>query len=485
MENKVKEIVSSKSLNQIIKELWSWNSLTFYKKNWLITRYADFVDLNIIHYKDWFEQQSKFTEYGIDYDFNKSFFENFEILMKKMPWPNVYHYSMENENADYADILRMSKNVYLSKVVIQDCSNVLYSYVVKENSHNVFNSVFVIWNNDNIYWSFWVFNSFNVFYSKYIVNSSDIWFSTNLIGCKECIFCDWLENASYCINNVQYSKEEYEKKKQEILSQKEKFEDWYNNLNAKWKNFGSQNVDWEFVVNSQDVQQWYFGYNIKNWNKFFFIGGTNGDEDFEWLMFAWSPYLREAYNSSMFWDTEKVYFSWLVGTGYDIWYSMYVHNIKYCFGCIGLMDKEFCILNKQYTKEEYFEMKKKILNQMDKEWTLWKYFPASLNLFYFNETWADILWNFDKQEIISEWYKWNEEWIKVDIPANVKLVNIKDVDIVNFDENVLKVVYSDDKWNYWRIMPLEYKFLKKYWLPLPRIHWLDRFYVHLKNIRVK
>ncbi|MEI6774389.1 MAG: hypothetical protein WCL18_06480 [bacterium] len=44
-----------------------------------------------------------------------------------------------------------------------------------------------------------------------------------------------------------------------------------------------------------------------------------------------------------------------------------MEQCSYCLGCIGLKNKEFCILNKQYTKEEWFEMANKIFEQMDKD----------------------------------------------------------------------------------------------------------------------
>lgn len=30
-------------------------------------------------------------------------------------------------------------------------------------------------------------------------------------------------------------------------------------------------------------------------------------------------------------------------------------NCEFCVGCVGLVDAEFCILNKQYSREEYFD----------------------------------------------------------------------------------------------------------------------------------
>jgi hypothetical protein len=51
-----------------------------------------------------------------------------------------------------------------------------------------------------------------------------------------------------------------------------------------------------------------------------------------------------------------------------------------------------------------------------------------------------------------------------------------------FDENgkwtinkdILKKVIVDESGNMWRVVNMEYEFLLKYGLPLPRKHWLER-----------
>ena len=37
----------------------------------------------------------------------------------------------------------------------------------------------------------------------------------------------------------------------------------------------------------------------------------------------------------------------------------------HCFGCVGFKHKQYCILNKQYTKEEYEKLVQKIIKQMN------------------------------------------------------------------------------------------------------------------------
>jgi hypothetical protein len=44
----------------------------------------------------------------------------------------------------------------------------------------------------------------------------------------------------------------------------------------------------------------------------------------------------------------------------------------------------------------------------------------------------------------------------------------------HIDESILKKVIIDESWNAWRIVNMEYSFLVKHGLPLPRKHWLER-----------
>ena len=156
---------------------------------------------------------------------------------------------------------------------------------------------------------------------------------------------------------------------------------------------------------------------------------------------------------------------------------------------------------------------------MEKSWTLWKFFPASMNPFYSNDTFAFLVDDtFTKEEVTKEWYLRRDDEIKVDIPQDAEVVlschpdldhsgegskrasldssipqndkaGIKTLsDFEWFDASVnrqinpeiLKKVIKDEKGNYYRIVPMELDFLQKYWLPLPQLHRLERIKLGFK-----
>ena len=64
-------------------------------------------------------------------------------------------------------------------------------------------------------------------------------------------------------------------------------------------------------------------------------------------------------------NISRIYFStqcWMGAS--DLYYCNTCPGARNCFGCVGLYKKQYCIFNKQYTKEDYFILVEKIKKQM-------------------------------------------------------------------------------------------------------------------------
>jgi hypothetical protein len=472
-----------------LKEIASWYPLWFYRrKDNQISKFSDKnkVFLNVIKSSEFSIIRDNLLFYGRKYTWD--LYIDLLNILKVIPieWMKQFEWSI---NSEYSDIA-MWKNIYLTSVWLFS-ENIAYSLNVKNWCFNIFNSV-MVWNNSqNVYFSNSVIKSLNIFYSKVIYDSNNIWFSFNLIWCSECILCTDLKNKSYCINNIEYSKEIYYKKKSEILKPVfyEKFISDLNsriNLSPEILNFRS-----EWIIN------WFMNYDVKNSRNSVFAWWWSITESVFDVVSVWMEKTSDFYWVMWWWfDSENIYCSVEIVKSTNIYYSYLLENCFFCLWCIWLKNKSFCILNKQYTKEEWYDMVDKIFSQMEKDGTLWEFFPWSLNPFYFNDTKAYLIGNsyFTKEKVEKEWYMWREEVIKVDIPEWAEVVyvnNINDVrnekfrsleDYQGFDSNwnwfinpeILKKVIQDESWNVYRIVQMEYDFLVKYWLPLPENHWLDR-----------
>ena len=60
----------------------------------------------------WYSDKWDERDYGMEYDFQKPFFEQLKDLFQKVPRPNIFHRNIVN--GEYANIIGDSKNIYLS-----------------------------------------------------------------------------------------------------------------------------------------------------------------------------------------------------------------------------------------------------------------------------------------------------------------------------------------------------------------------------------
>ncbi|MEK7517672.1 MAG: hypothetical protein AAB583_03925 [Patescibacteria group bacterium] len=173
-----------------------------------------------------------------------------------------------------------------------------------------------------------------------------------------------LTHKKYCIFNKQYTKEEYERKikelkmenPEEILRQMMELKKKIphpasiqnNNENCPYGDhiYNSKNCYWGFdayyMVDS--------GYN--------FLSGL-AKKSWDTLLAGGGDMKKLVSNTELAYEivnTENVYnCTYLVNsTGCtNCSYSSYLRNCSDCFGCVGLSNKKYCILNNQLTKEEY------------------------------------------------------------------------------------------------------------------------------------
>ena len=156
-------------------------------------------------------------------------------------------------------------------------------------------------------------------------------------------------------------------------------------------------------------------------------------------------------------------------------YCMNLFSCSDCFGCVGLKKKQYCILNKQYTKEEYFEMVEKIKKHMDEmpyidaKGNIYKYgefFPIEFSPFGYNNTIAVQHFSMIKEEAIKNGYPW------IEVPHGEYIITKKaselpdSINDIN-DEILREVIECENCKNAYCILENELIFYKKEKLPLP------------------
>lgn len=154
----------------------------------------------------------------------------------------------------------------------------------------------------------------------------------------------------------------------------------------------------------------------------------------------------------------------------NVYYSYLLDSCSYCFGCIGLKNKQFCVFNEQYEKEAWFAKVDELFTDMEHQGDLGKTFPATMSPFYFNDTVAYLIDpTFTKEEVTAAGYLRRDAPVQVDIPAEAELISVDELekyeryqdDTRYIDPAILTKIIHDDEGNVYRIVKMEYEFLMK------------------------
>ena len=92
----------------------------------------------------------------------------------------------------------------------------------------------------------------------------------------------------------------------------------------------------------------------------------------------------------------------------NVEYSELLESCENCFGCIGLYKKSFCILNKQYTEEEYYQLLDTLKTTMLTQNEYGEFFPYSSFPIAYNASHAAVLSPQSPEEITRLGGRWYE-----------------------------------------------------------------------------
>lgn len=433
--------------------------------------------------KCWFSDKWDPLEFALDYDPNKKFFDQLKELFLKTPHlGKIIDYATVIDSP-YTNHIGSAKNCTL--VFNSDfCENVLYSSVIVHSKDSM--DSYMVDRLELCYEVVDVEKSSKCFFCKSVYSCIDTIFSRDCVGCINCFACCNLRNKSYCAFNRQYTKEEYEK----LL--KTYNLDTYSGVKKAIRDseefFLIQPKRCLYTQNNLNVigDHVFHSKNSKYcWSGQFF-------EDCVYCQFCTLPSMKGCYDVCEWGNNaENCIDSITVGEGatgikysFSVWSN--VRDVEYsltcegamsdCFGCVSLRKKQYCILNKQYTKEEYFKLREQIIKSMNEDpyvdiagrvWKYGEFIPYDLSLYDYNECFAYQFFPLNKEEVIEKGFTWR------DIPKSNYETTISSSDlpdsIKNIPDSILKeVVKCAECEMAYKILLEELNLLRRFSLPLPR-----------------
>ncbi len=438
-------------------------------------------------------------DYGRDYDFSRPFFEQYAELIQRTPWPALIN--INPTNSEYCNYTGYNKNCYLvfGGDYNENCAYASFNMHTRDSM-----DLYFVEKCELCYELSDSQDCYRVLYSQYAVNCSDSMFLYTCNNCTDCLGCVNIKNKQYCILNQQYTKIDYDQKLNELNpgnrqardAVREQFEKLkltqphqYSSITYTEGSTGNNLSHVKDCINCFEV---YAGAeNCKN----LFLAGWNLKDSRNSSTAGFDSEL--IYDSlGVFEGCSKIRHSYFIGGCSDIWYSIMCRSSNNLLGCFGLKHKSYCILNKQYSQEEYNQLVPKIIEHMNtmpyhtKDGYVYQfgdYFPTELSPFAYNETSAQEYFPLTLEKAILKGYPWKET------ESNERTITIAGkalpASIQDIEDDILRSIIGCDHagacmeqcTKAFKLVPRELEFYRSLNLPIPSLCPNCRHYQRMKR----
>lgn len=409
--------------------------------------------------------------YGFPYSERRGFFEQFKGLLDTVPQPATTRDPM-SVNSEYTAAGIQLKNCYYVFGGLHP-ENVLYANWPVSTKDSI--DILVSWECERCYEVVEADHCFAcqfIYFSKHCMESRFLYDCQN---CDHCFGCINLRNKKYYFFNQPLTKEEYEEKIREIdLGDREVLEHWKDRFLASLKgspkritfNTRTTNSTGSLLEDCDDCQHCFF---IKGGKHNRYAEVNLASKDCMDMLLGTSP--SRCYESVTPYDGSDLRFvSNLRGECIELEYSINVKNCSYCFGCICLENKKYCIFNTQYPEEEYWPTVDRIKTRMLEQKEYGEFFPTRFSMFPYNASLAQISSPYRKEEAEKRQLWWSEpelsEFPGEVFPKEKVPKRIEDVP----DSLVNAALRCEVTGKPFRITKTEFAFYRKEHLPIPTIH---------------
>ena len=432
----------------------------------------------------WHSDKHDASNYGREVDFSRPFFEQIEELKKEIPCLAL-NAQGTCINSDYIHYAGSCKNCYLL-MHADFCEDCYYGYGFK-------NTVFCVDGFYNLHCEFCYecidcHKCYGLKYSQDCANCHSSQFLKDCVGCKNCFLCVGLREKEYCFENKQLTREEYEQKMKEFdlasydqcqkliarlkdLEKDHAFKEYHgHNLQNCVGDHLFNCKDAQYCFDCEDVETAKYCYQI--------VLGAKNIYD----IYQYGTNLQESYECSISGENSyHLLFSDNCHLGSsDLYYCWYMESSKDCFGCVSMMRKKYCILNKQYSKEDYELLMAKVIEHMKSTSEWGEFFPMKISPFGYNKTTAQMYYPLTKEEVLKEGLKWDD--YETPLQDIEKTVDGKDVpdNIDQIPDAALGfAIKCEVSGKLFKVTQQELQFYRKHRIPFPRRapsqRHLDRF----------
>lgn len=422
------------------------------------------ANVPVYHVEEWHKDDWN-PPFLTKYDFSKKFFEQFSTISQTSP--RMHKASGGNEvNSEYINHAGNCKNCYFifNSEYNEDCMYCKLADHCRDcvDSTNIFHS-------ELCYECVNVENGYRLFFSDDCKNCRDSVFLRFCRRVTNSLFCYGLEGVDYHIFNQPVSKEEFQKKLNELRL------NTYSGLHSairQWDEWSKQfPLKRQIIINCENAT----GDSLYNCKNALDCYNCSGLQDCRYLVNTIDT--KDSYDVYAYGMSELCTDCVTIFHDYDLKFCVYTiqsdhmeycdtcWSCHYCFGCVGLKGKSYCIFNKQYAKEEYFDLVKRIKTKMIEDGEYGEFFPMEFSVFPYEDSMAQDYFPREPKKIAmlaAGTY----------LDANSLQDDIRDIDLDAIAKNAYLCAETG---KLFRFQKQELEFYKKMSLPIPRVSFEARY----------
>lgn len=435
----------------------------------IITIYSPEKPYVVYDRDEWWGDDWDPRDYGREIDFSRPFFEQYQELRLSTPRANLFTSNIEN--SEYTNHALNMRNCYLiwGGGDDEDCLYGNYIAFCKDTVDGL-----SLYRCERCYEGIASERCYGCIDFHNCRDCKECIAIEECSSCEYCIGCHGLQRKKYCVFNEQLTREEWERRRKELgtLTQ-EKIALLRGQLHSLKKNlphrgshiFASENCTGDNIYNSRNCR---YCFDITDSEDCTFVAFTPKGKDVYDATFTAPDGLELCYYVGSSLGGQRMLWTFLAYYCSDTYYSMECHNCQHLFGCSSMRRNEYCIFNKQYSKDDYEVMVAKLIDHMRETGEWGDYFPPSLAPIAYNESNAHDYFPLTKDAVEERGWWWREEEERKERGELLEKVpeTIEEVD----DSICDKVLTCEVTGKQFKILPQELRVYRKMGVPVPRQH---------------
>ena len=452
------------------------NERQLYKRNCdssgkaMITNTAPDKPYVVYSTEEYWSDARKPLDYGREFDFSRPFFPQYRELQSVAPYlalcvsPDAAEF-----NCRYVNFAGMNKNCHM--IFDSDSNEDCYNSNVIKHSQQCGDCAYVD-SSELCFQCIDCKDCYDLKYSQDCSGCNSSAFLKNCIGCNDCFFCSNLTRKRYHIRNKPYSPEEYRAQVakfdlgnlQTVEALEKKFEEFKLSYSQKaTHSIKTENCLGDYLHSSKNC---YHCFNVVDGEDLRYCDSVyHGVKDCMDVC-SFGEHIEQVYESGTVGvNSFHILFCFgVVGGNESLLYSEECRESKNCFGSIGLTHDEYCILNKQYSKDDYTALVPKIIEHMRETEEWGEFFPPEISRFDYNETIAQDHYPLTEEVACALGFTWRAKDKRDYQPQQVQIP----ASIVDVGEDICEQLLAcrNCRKNY-KVSKPEFSFYVKQGIPIP------------------